>query len=371
VIIHMNPSISTMRNTMSDFTDLWKTVYVKRGETNKNGLHIDIVRNTLTAPQGQVIQYINDKAKKQIEKLGDKYVEKWEDLHRISRTLYDKAMNEDAGPSRSDMMGLLISIMLSIGCRKGAILDSHVEFLDIDQYEKKNPGFDFRIGSKQGEDDDDMGQVILLDGETYPDDKRKYLIAQVGVLKDSSTQINRYIDKDDERFVSPRTVIKPSIILTGREVFRGVKAFRKFFKLTKANFDNRVSLGNRFSTRDFQPLMKLHFPRAYAKSQANGWDFSTHYARKCYANASFGIYENQVRALTGKYVDRNRWIMLVLAHGGSVSTSLGYSVVLVDFSLSTTLLNLPPEHRIRLLQGEVDSLRHMMNEIRTQLNLGR
>ena len=89
----------------------------------------------LRADQGLVRQYLDEKNERSSSKLANKYEENFDDIVHACRTLYRNGMDE--GASRCDIIGLVISVMLSIGCRKGAITDPTVPFMTWKQYQTK------------------------------------------------------------------------------------------------------------------------------------------------------------------------------------------------------------------------------------------
>ena len=88
--------------------------------------------------------------------------------------------------------------------------------------------------------------------------------------------------------------------------------------------------------------LKDYYRAAYAKSKQRKWVFGSHYMRKLYAVASYNIYQTQITQITSKFVDQSYWISTVLAHAGSIATSLSYSNVVVSFGFKVELFKTPP-----------------------------
>jgi hypothetical protein len=195
-----------------------------------------------------------------------------------------------------------------------------------------------------------------------------HLLAQRGVLKDAESTIDRFITPEDSRWVTDRLLIKMSIVLTAKQVIDGVKIFRKWTGITKENFPGRKNAGNRYGTRDLQPLIQKYFPRSFALAIAKGWSISSHHCRKIYCNTAYFLYKNQIEKLTGDNVDRSIFISAVLGHGSnSLPTYLSYANVDIKFGFTEQEFTLPPDHQIRLLKGEIEFLKKEFAELKELL----
>lgn len=102
--------------------------------------------------------------------------------------------------------------LVSIGSRKGELLDPNIQFLTWHQW-KKSPNYTagLRIGMLS---DKEESLEIVREEEGF----MQHVLVQLGVLKDAQTKTNKYFDKDDE--------------------------------------DNRVSSTNAWGSRFFKPLLK-------------------------------------------------------------------------------------------------------------------
>ena len=89
--------------------------------------------------------------------------------------------------------------------------------------------------------------------------------------------------------------------------------------------------------------------------------------RKFYANASFSVYENRIRLVTKKYIDRSTFASNVLGHGGSVATSLSYANLVVKFGYDPKLFKIPPEELLRNLMHENAEMKREMAEFRKMI----
>ena len=275
IVNHLHPSSSSLRNYFVEITSIFKAYWVARGENNKSGVHVDIIRSCLRAPMSRVAEVLFSKEQTLRAKLGDKFYERWEDIDRICREMYTRGMQP--GANRQDMMCLLLSLILSSGARKSAWIDPNVGITSWSAYKAKQTKAGkvskMAIGIVNGDDDEDL---IGISSETEFDEQvgMDHILVQTGVLKDAETSINRYLDADDDRHVADRILLKPTIILTARQVVEGCKAFRKWTGITKTNFLGRKTAGNRYGTNDLGPLIQHYFPRAYAKAKARKWPIS-------------------------------------------------------------------------------------------------
>mgnify|MGYP006908578009 CR=1 FL=1 len=369
----LQPVTSTAKNYYSSLTAIFKRYWIERGETNTSGKHVEAIRSVLKIDLSRSMQYIQEKEANRADRLKDRYHEKYDEVEYKTRAAYNSVMHPDVWElTTEDQAKLLISIETSCGCRMGAIGDPNIEFLTYPQWErrKKKLGVSgsFRLGTVSDVFDDDDEPSIEVDEDMFGQTiGMEYVIVQVGVLKDPSTSINSFIDEADERWVPPRVLVKPSIILTAKEIVAGVKEFRQIANITKKNFVGRERSSNIWSNK-VSPVIKKMYPRAAAKSKANNWSFGSHYGRKLYANASYEIYANQLRSITSKYMDRSIWISYMLGHMGSIQTSLSYANVSVEFGIKDKNLSLPPEHQVRLLQGQIDFLMKMFTDLKKQRN---
>lgn len=99
-------------------------------------------------------------------------------------------------------MHLLLAIMACCGCRKGEVLDPKVIFYTYkDTKEGKSSAF--RVVP-------DAEHSIAIDSEKDFDEEIgfEFMLVQVGVLKDKSQAINRFLTSaEDTRFVTSRILI--------------------------------------------------------------------------------------------------------------------------------------------------------------------
>lgn len=357
IIQHLYQSTSTQRGAFVTYTGVFKNLYVNPpfNETDKEGLHMTIIRNILHADKNQVIAYLKQKEERLYSRLSDKYVEEFNDISRKVNKMEHEGANPDA--PKKDAIQLLLATMCAMGCRKGAVLDPNCKFYTYDDYIEKlaKKGLtqpQFRLGVWNGPTVIDEENSFAISTPAYKKEfgDFRYTIVQSGVLKDKSQSINRFLlDKSDKRFVENKVLIKPTIILPASEVVGMIKLFRKIHNITKETFVNRRKQGNKFSTRAIQPYMDSYFPQAAALSAKHNWEFGSHYCRKLYCNSAAEIYIPKLQQITSKYVDKSIFCSNILGHGGSIATSLSYANVFVKFSYEAIEFKIPPLEHLRNL----------------------
>jgi hypothetical protein len=368
---------STLRGAFVTYTGIFKQFYVKKPykEDPKEGVHMKVVRNVLHADKSAVIAYLQEKEKRLTDRLKDKFVVDYDDycrkimkMHTIGTTARYK----------KDSVQLLLCIMGCIGCRKGALTDPNCEFYTYDEYqeilEARGEKHDtLRIGTWKSPtefDEEHSFEVESKDAYKKYFHDYKYTIVQKGVLKDSLQSINKYLlDKDDERYVEDKLVIKPSIILTAKQVVSAIKLFREVNGINKESFKDRRSAAARFSTREIKPLIKEYFPVIFAQSARSNFEIGSHLMRKIFTNASYAVYEDRIKLVTGKYVDKSVWASNVLAHSGSLATSLSYANVHVKFGFDKKVFEIPKEELLRNIIHENEEVARKNEEFKKEILL--
>jgi len=355
IIAHMYPVTSTLRGIFVQYTALFKDFYVKRGENEKEGSHVTPVRKILKAEKGLVIEELQRKEAKLVHKLQNKFHEDYNDAARAIRDMYTFGMNESTPQA---MIRLLLSLCGAGGMRRGEVLDPSIDFQSLKGYQAEleaqgKSTSELRIGIQETKTDNSFPVDRLKYEEEFGKDNT---LVQFGTLKDRSQQVNRFLKEGDERFTENRTIIKPTVVLTAQEVVAGVTRFRYVNEITKENYKGRVKGPSRFGTRATKPEMKRYFPRSYALAEKNHYEFGSHFMRKLYGNISFDIYQDKLRQVTSKYCDRSIWMSNVLAHQGSLATSLSYANVVIKYNTPTEAFEMPPLEKIRDLMIKLESL---------------
>ena len=151
------------------------------------------------------------------QRLADKYKEDYKRVQKVCLLLY--AAGTDPNASRRDIVGLLLALQMSCGMRKTAVLDPNIRFEEFVPTE----GTKVRIGDQ---DEDGVHLEEEREGLFQKTLGYEHCIKQIGVLKDSEQAINNYVDKDDERWVQARELVKPTIILSAEEIVDGVSIVR-------------------------------------------------------------------------------------------------------------------------------------------------
>lgn len=364
---------SSQRAYLVSLSKIFKKYWGARGEAGFSGAHTGVVRSILHADTAAVKALLNERKGLLALKLADRLPVEWPRVQSVVRELYDTAMSKDSLTTQ-DVANLLFCLETSAGGRKTAYLDPHITFTTFRQYKrilaKHGEAARFRIGHFSENDERLAGTIddleIGMDEEDYESQiGMEYVVVQIGVLKDSAEHATKYLPEQTGARALPRTVIKPTLVLTSREIVAAVKRIRFERNLTKKNWRGRAKEGNVFGTQNFHPIIKKHFPDVWAKVNHPGRKerIGSHFGRKIYMNASYEIYKDRVALITGKFIDRSVWGMLVLAHKGSLATSQSYATVLVTFPLPDEVYQIPHAHQLRLLMGQMGSVMKRVSQL--------
>src|SRR5207245_2539806 len=82
-------------------------------------------------------------------RLGDKYVEKYEDVEQIARDMRDRGYRGAENHDRKETVALLLCAECSSGGRKGEYLSPFIDFIDYKRWVKtqRNKKIPFRLGT--------------------------------------------------------------------------------------------------------------------------------------------------------------------------------------------------------------------------------
>jgi hypothetical protein len=368
IIDHLHPNNTSLQESFVQLTHIFKIYWVPRGEDPEKGSHMAVIRRVLKTTKDKVTQIIAKKERRRREKLSDMLTEVWGDVQRTCRLLYDKGIQSN--PSRHDIMGLLLSLVLACGPRKTALLDPVIEFQSWTSYEAaereagRSPVLSFGIVDT----DDELGTIRLGSRQQIEQEiGLDKILVQHGFLKDSETRIEKYLEPGDERFRVQRIIIKPTVVLSSDEIVSGYEILRMWTGYTRENFPGRKLAGNRVGSRDLGPLIEQYFPASFRKSRKNNWYISSHHCRKIYSACAFELYSPAVYRMTAKRIDRSVFTGSILGHGStSLETSLSYANIFVGFTTaqSHTLPSTAPEREISRLQEQVDRLQTQLDEMK-------
>ncbi len=359
LIKNMQPNIQTQRTEFTFFTKMFKNFYVvRKGEDVRTGPFIKLIRSVLKADENDVSEYISVKEERLETHLNDKFVEVYEDVAGKVTTMYTFGMQNL--PSAVAVASLILAIMASCGCRRGEVLDPSVTF---EPYNRT--GGAFHLGNQDKLEDENVRVSETAFGETIGFTN---VIVQTGIFKDRNQRMNQFVKPDDDRFTPHRAVVKVTIILTAQQIVDAVNAIRTSNNITIANYPGRIQMDKVWPSSLFTPLLKKYFPNAVQKAKLHGWPLNTHYLRKFYSNASFALYEERIRQFTNRHIDKSVWSRKILAHEGSLATSLSYANVVVEFQLPVGALKTMPCDLVRKNQAEVLSLQQRIEDLEAKIN---
>jgi hypothetical protein len=251
--------------------------------------------------------------------------------------------------------GLLLAIQGASGARKGEVYDPNIKFYTWHNYVRLQTKKDewigtFHIGNQDNENDEDD-----LDPEEYESafGSFDHLLVQVGVAKDVGEALNSILRGQagtDHLLVSARVIIKPTCVLTAREIVMGVKAIRKRNGITVANYKGRKS--TYLPSTATKEVLREMFAEVMKKSDKSRYQTNTHLMRALYAHLSFYLYEETVYRSTGKHQNFGIWANELLGHDQhSPGASDAYNkIVLVHTSKQAELTSTTREDIIDMKQ---------------------
>lgn len=362
IVDHMIENTSTARNYFSDLTGIFKKYWVPKGESPTDGRHVTVIRRILKVDKEKVDVYLRQKERRRLDRLGDVYEENYEEVEDFVLKCYREGMVED--PTRKEQTGLLLSLMLCTYTRKIEILDPSIKYTKYKDIKKKEDT-KFFIGNRYDGDDEDNSIEEDENGNWKSVMGYEYTIVQSNTAKNYAQEVNKYLDKGHDRYVPDRRLIKPTIILTAKQIIDGIKKFRMEMGIKASDKLTRKQLGAIVGSRDFKPFLEKYFSRSRKKAMSHGWDFGSHHMRKVGSNASYYIYKDRLKQITGKSINLNLYLRIVLSHAGSVDTSLSYSNVEVFFGVANEVFKLPNDELIRNMHAMVKDLQLQINELKT------
>ena len=367
LVAHMYDNTTTVRTYYVSLTKIFKDYFVKRGEGVKEGPFTKAFRSILKADTATTVADIQKRDRVLGEGLKNMYHVAYDKTAEQIRLHYDDAMRNDV-LNNDQSMGLLVALEASCGSRKGAFLDPSIKFKTWKQYNKEKRELYFGTTSSVDVESDFHLEI------PHPDRLSKNMdnvIVQIGVLKDADSAINKFLpDENDPRFVAPRVVVKPTIILSAKEVVDGVAAFRQVEDINARTFTTRSKMSSNYGGRKIRAVLDKIFPLASSDAREAKRPFGSHFARKFYANASYTIYKEQMQLATDKRIDRSVWMQAVLAHGGSVKTSLSYANVEVTFPMNPKLFSTPPEEQMKMILVRFNVMEAEIKKLRVMIAAG-
>ena len=355
IMTHLIPSTSYLRNELVKITAMFKAIWVPHGEDEKTGKWLSIVAKYVRAPKAQVIAYLNAKERRLAEKLRDAYNVNFQDVDNATREMFAYG---NAGSEKKFGAATLLALGTCCGARKGEFLDPHIEFYTYAEWQRKQK----RDAAKMVLGTPDGDHLDISDNPN--DELSSHLLVQVGVLKDADQKSNKYQDANDDGDLVPnRVVIKPTLFYDAQTIVDKIKEFRKKYNINKASFTDRVRASNNWGSALFKPVLKKFYRASYTKSKQKNWSIGSHFGRKLYAVASFGVYRESVQAASNEIVREASWISMVLAHQGSVATSLSYANVQVNFTIKPAALEMPPKEVLDEVYRDVSFLRKQIDKL--------
>lgn len=353
IMTHLIPNTSYLRNELVKITRMFKEIWVPRGEDEKTGEWLLIVARHVRAPKSQVVAYLAQKERRLTEKLRDSYNVTFQDVDSSTRELFEYG---DSGAEKKYGAATLLALGTCCGARKGEFLDPSIKFYTYGEWQRKKhlDAEKINLGTESDhlsivEDDTDLEFM-------------SHLLVQVGVLKDAEQKSNKY-QNDEDALVPNRVVTKPTLFYEAKYLVAKIKEFRRKYNINRETFTDRVKISNNWSSALFKPLLKRFYRASYTKSKQKNWSIGSHFGRKLYAVSSFGVYKDSVQAASNEIVREASWISMVLAHQGSLATSLSYANVQVNFNIKSDALEMPAKELLDEVYREVQFLRKQVEKL--------
>jgi len=232
------------------------------------------------------------------------------------------------------------------GARKGEFLDPKITFHVYSKQADKN-----FIGTQS--------EHLTLHEEDEDEELTTHLLLQKGVLKDSDQKANKYLNDEDD-LAPNRIVIKPTLCFNASYIVDQIAKFQ--VQHYRGNIYRPCSNVQQLVST-FQATVEAILSLELCQVQTKGWSMGSHFGRKLYAVASFGVYKDSVQAASHEIVREASWASMVLAR---VATSLSYANVQVNFNIKPAALEMPPKELVDELYRELQFLRKQVEKLTKQ-----
>ena len=365
---------SSTTNAMTKATNILKRNWVRNHgmSTRDNEGPIPVIRRVVADTEANIVSIQRGEQRRKA-RLSDKYTPDWATVESFVQTWVDRYEKDMIQDGNMVFSGLALACIIACGPRIGSIAQPRIHFMTIDQYEEatgKKMG-DFWIGKKSD-------GILVNRDEAIQKIGEKHIIVQVGKVKDANQRDNKYLDEDDERYIDPSIIIKPTLMLEAAKIVEYVYAIRNHFGLTVESTKGmdqeqvgaiirKTKRANNKTSTWFNQLLKQAFPAEFAKSKKNRWNFSSHFCRKLYANGAVHAYKEALESLTGKTYDRSVLIAKWLGHDSGLNAHLSYANVEPNFEdvHSKQVLARPPAELLRDVLVRIERLEQENKELRT------
>ena len=352
IIHHLFIRTSSMQNYFTLINNAFRDFYVPKGEKFYAPWK-KLAEKFLHVERQRVLALLKERGEKQTTKLQDGFVEKWDTIDHNVREMFRRG---EEGHTKAHGAATLLALELCIGGRKTSFLDPNVKFYTWDDW-KNNHRHD--NDNQMGINDIGTPELSLTLQDLSDDKFTSSVIVQVGILKDAAMKLQKHLPEEERD--DPKFVIKPCLIYTAEYLVQKIKDFRRKYNINKDTFISRKKSGNSWGTRLFRPLLDEYFHDSFQKANRHGWNLGSHHMRRCYIMATIHFFKDSAEAAAGKFLAQNLWMSLLLAHMGSIATSISYSNLKIIYSLPHESFQLPPLELIYQLAKQVADLQKQID----------
>ena len=255
------------------------------------------------------------------------------------------------------------------GPRKNEVQDPYIEFLEYRQYVNRLNAISATIPSfRFGDENSD---IIINDTEAaLKTFREENIIVQIGTSKDKNQRYNKYLvdGQNDSRYVENAVIFKPCLMFSAKVTIIMINKIREFLNMSvetrPAGKNAKLKIGAMISSRSIKKVIEQDWNELFLHAERNSFQIGSHIFRKVYCNAIISpelkFIEN-IRSMTGKFIDPVVLASHVLRHQGSFSTVQSYSNVKVTFDLQPQVLVTPD---ITLLRQLLERMSNMESELR-------
>lgn len=352
IIHHLFLRTSSMQNYFTMINNAFRDFYMPKGEKFFEPWK-KLTEKILHVERQRVLKLLKERGETQTKKLQDGFVERWDTIDHHVREMFRRG---EEGHTKSNGAATLLALELCVGGRKTSFLDPNVKFYTWQDW-KENHRHD--NDNQMGVNDIGTPELSLTLQDLSDDKFTSSVIVQVGILKDAAMKLQKHLPEDERD--DPKFVVKPCLIYTAEYLVQKIKDFRRKFSINKETFISRKKSGNSWGTRLFHPLLDEYFHDSLQKAKRNGWRLGSHHMRRIYIMATINFFKDSAEAASGKVLAQNLWMALLLAHMGSIATSISYSNLKIIYSLPHESFQLPPLELIHQLAKQVFDLQKQVD----------
>ena len=307
-----------------------------KSETNQEMKHIIIEnhwRKIIRVDIAIAKELRSESERRALRRQADKYVLNWSTIVN-NASIDKKLLRKEVGKwTHEDACNGTFFSMLCQGSRSVSVMDPWVTFMPYTEYRKKfekdhgTVNHKLKIGVETSSGISmDVEKALQLFRESH-------LIVQIGLAKDRTDNANKYTSgPKDPDWVQPSIVIKPCLLYESKIVCDMIEKVRKFHNLDMSTRpigpDARKEIRKKFNIRAAKRCLMKKWNVLLQHAPKIGDKIGTHIFRGLYGTCSvsdFMGHKQRIYELTGKMVSDAFLMAHLLAHRGSLSTTMRYN----------------------------------------------